>query len=151
MTLLPDPTLINLYGKQALLMHGDTLCIEDVKYQAFRKKARNRLNQWLFLTLPIKLRKKIVNGIREKRKKYTSQTEPIIMDVTSQAVEQAFQSTGVNLIIHGHTHRPAIHRWHEKIRVVLPMWHTQGGYLEYQDSQQFFLNYFYNNGYNRLT
>jgi UDP-2,3-diacylglucosamine hydrolase len=133
MKILHDPTLIDLYGTPTLLLHGDTLCTEDVAYQNFRRKVRNPVAQWFFLALPFRKRLAIALNMRagsEEAKKGKGMT---IMDVTPGAVEDAFRRHGYPRMIHGHTHRPARHE-HEVDarrceRWVLADWFEHGSYL----------------------
>jgi len=129
-TIIEDPTIIKPYGLDILLMHGDTLCIDDENYQKFRKKARNRFYQKVFLMLPLFLRRKIAASMRNASKKYTTSTDTAIMDVNTDEVLKVSQKYACKLIIHGHTHRPAIHKGNDIIRVVLSDWHGQGQYAE---------------------
>jgi len=132
--LLKDPTVVDIDGTPTLLMHGDTLCIDDVDYQAWRKKARNRLFQALFLVKSREKRRAMVVKMREKSKAVIAGKPAEIMDVNDGAVRNAFHKHGVSRLIHGHTHRPGKHelevdgrrceRW------VLPDWYGAGGYLE---------------------
>ena len=133
-TLLADPSVVDLDGTPTLLMHGDTLCTDDVDYQAWRRKARNRLLQFVFLALPLGRRRKISVKGREKSKDVVAGKSAEIMDVNAGAVREALRRHGVSRLIHGHTHRPGRHelevggrrceRW------VLPDWYGPGGYLE---------------------
>ena len=120
--LLPDYQVIDLYGKKILLCHGDTLCIDDVAYQQFRKKVHQKWRQRLFLCLPLKVRVKIAEKIRAKSNQDKQGKSAEIMDVNQAFTTQKIQEYGVDLLIHGHTHREAIHQ--EKIftRIVLGDW-----------------------------
>ncbi|HET9033451.1 MAG TPA: UDP-2,3-diacylglucosamine diphosphatase [Dokdonella sp.] len=110
MTLLPDPSVIDLYGTPTLLMHGDTLCTDDVEYQAFRKLSRSPEWQRAFLSKSVEERQAFANQARQESKKHTGDTaNEGIMDVNQGAVEQAMRSAKVDRLIHGHTHRPATH------------------------------------------
>lgn len=132
--LLPDPCLIDLYGKPTLLMHGDLLCIDDQKYQAFRRKAHNPILQKLFSWLPLKWRRHLANKARQKSQAYTQKTNLQIQDVNQTEVERIMGKFDANLLIHGHTHRPAIHEFTlnniPAQRIVLNAWHGHGGGLE---------------------
>ncbi len=132
--LIADPTRIDLYGTPALLMHGDTLCTDDREYQAFRAQVRNPAWQRTMLALPIAKRIATALEMREKSEGAKGAKAMEIMDVSPQAVERAFADSGCELMIHGHTHRPArhVHRVGERDRVrwVLPDWYERGGYLE---------------------
>lgn len=134
LTILPDPTLIELYGKQVLLMHGDTLCTDDIAYQKFRTQTRTQ--EWKNATLaqPYKARQELARSIRTQSDTEKNQKAEEIMDVTEATVEEAFRQHHYPLMIHGHTHRPATHRLlidgRECERWVLADWHGRGEYLE---------------------
>lgn len=135
---LPDPTLIELYGKKILLTHGDALCISDHKHQNFRKYAQNpKYNRW-FLCLPLFIRRIIARLIRNTSKKHIAKVSYTVMDVTQAAVEQHMREKDVTQLIHGHTHRPAIHSFildnKPACRIVLSDWHHHGGALVYKES-----------------
>jgi UDP-2,3-diacylglucosamine hydrolase len=106
---IADPTLLDLHGTPTLLMHGDTLCTDDIAYQAFRAQVRNPRVQEQFLGLPVALRRQQVGATRDasEREKQAKATE--IMDVSENAVAEALRSHGYPRLIHGHTHRPAVH------------------------------------------
>jgi UDP-2,3-diacylglucosamine hydrolase len=132
--LLADPTVTEIEGEKTLLMHGDTLCTDDLEYQAFRRKARDPAFQAAFLAKSLPERRVAVAKMREKSKEVVGGKPADIMDVNDGAVRQALQSHGARRLIHGHTHRPGRHaveaggvhceRW------VLPDWYGPGGYLQ---------------------
>ncbi|OOF44078.1 UDP-2,3-diacylglucosamine diphosphatase [Rodentibacter trehalosifermentans] len=124
MTLLPDYHMINLYGVPTLLCHGDTLCIDDVKYQQFRQKVHQKWRQWLFLHFPLKVRLKIAEKIRAKSRKDKAHKADEMMDVNLPFTLTKMQQCNVPLLIHGHTHREAIHHYEDKQRIVLGDWRT---------------------------
>jgi UDP-2,3-diacylglucosamine hydrolase len=132
--LIDDPTTIDLYGAPALLMHGDTLCTGDARYQAFRQQVRDPAWQKATLALPIEERLVLANRMRMESEGTKQATSLDIMDVAPEAVERAFADSGCDLMIHGHTHRPARHvhavGGRERVRWVLPDWYQRGGYLE---------------------
>lgn len=125
-TLIPDPTVITLYGQTILLMHGDQLCTDDKNHQRFRRFSRNRFVQTLFLSLPLSYRKKCADQLRKKSMQYNQRKSAEIMDVNQGAVTAALKKYGTKKLIHGHTHRPLI----TENRVVLDAWHTHGNYLK---------------------
>ncbi|MGH7908645.1 MAG: UDP-2,3-diacylglucosamine diphosphatase [Thermodesulfobacteriota bacterium] len=131
--LLGDPTLLDLHGTRTLLMHGDTLCTDDVAYQRFRSFARSPLFQRLFLCLPLALRRSLMGRMREGSEKHKQGTSAEIMDVAQTAIERALREHGYPRLIHGHTHRPARHlhtlAGHRCERWVLNDWYQRGGYL----------------------
>jgi UDP-2,3-diacylglucosamine hydrolase len=133
-TLLPDPILVNLYGKRILLSHGDALCTDDIAYQNFRLQVRNTEWQADFLSQPLSSRKQQIETIRLRSEHEKSQKTMAIMDVNQQAVEALLsQYDYPALIIHGHTHRPNEHHiqldGHYITRWVLGDWYEQGSYL----------------------
>ncbi len=128
--LLPEEYVVNISGKPVLLLHGDTLCTEDTAYLRFRKRARNWFMQQLFLLKPLSKRRAIAQKYREASAVHTSTTPLDIMDVTPAAVEAVMQKHHVYQLIHGHTHRPGIHRfslnYQPAERIVLGPWHEHG-------------------------
>ncbi|MCX7961128.1 MAG: UDP-2,3-diacylglucosamine diphosphatase [Burkholderiales bacterium] len=131
--LLEDPARAALGGEAALLLHGDTLCTDDLDYQAWRRTARSADWQRQFLARPLAERRRILLGLREQSKAAVRAKPPQIMDVNEAAVRAAFRTHGVARMVHGHTHRPARHA-HEVDgrrceRWVLPDWYERGGYL----------------------
>nr|VFK38030.1 MAG: UDP-2,3-diacylglucosamine hydrolase [Candidatus Kentron sp. TC]VFK54642.1 MAG: UDP-2,3-diacylglucosamine hydrolase [Candidatus Kentron sp. TC] len=125
--LLPDPSVIDLYGKRVLITHGDILCTDDTNYQRYRKKTRNHLYQRIFLSLPMKQRIMRAASIRNVSKEAVRNKPPRIMDVNKNAVERMMLTYGVRYMVHGHTHRSATHEVSLKgktaIRIVLSDWH----------------------------
>ena len=109
--LINDPTIIELYGKKTLLMHGDTLCTKDIGYQFYRRLVNNTFAIKLFLAIPFFLRVKIWNGIRDIIRKIARNKSPYMTDVHQPAVEDIMRYYGVFELIHGHTHRQAIHEF----------------------------------------
>ena len=133
-SLLEDPTVLAVAGAPTLLMHGDTLCTDDIDYQAWRRTARAPDWQRRFLAQPLAERRKQILQMREKSREVVATKPAEIMDVNAGAVRDAFRKHGVRRLIHGHTHRSAYHpvevngarceRW------VLPDWYgDSGGYL----------------------
>lgn len=132
--LITDPSLLDLYGTPTLLMHGDTLCTEDVEYQKFRAYAHDPTNQAEFLSQPLAARRKQMREMRARSEQSKQTKTSDIMDVSRAAVEAALRANACARLIHGHTHRPARHvhvvderrceRW------VLNDWYQRGGYLK---------------------
>jgi len=131
--LLPDQVLLELHGTRTLVMHGDTLCVDDIAYQEFRAHAHNPDTQAKFLALPLaERRKQILKWRTESETSKQAKTDEI-MDGSVAAVESTLREHGYPRLIHGHTHRPARHdhmvdgrtceRW------VLNDWYERGGYL----------------------
>lgn len=133
LTLLSDPTLIDLYGTSTLLMHGDTLCTDDLPYLAFRNTVREAQWQANFLAQPLAVRHNMIQGMRARSESEKSEKPAEIMDVNEQAVVETFKRFAVTRLIHGHTHRPALHTYEMEgkrlERWVLTDWYGEGGYL----------------------
>jgi UDP-2,3-diacylglucosamine hydrolase len=131
--LLPDPTIIDLYGERALLTHGDLLCTGDLAYQRLRGIVRSPGWQRRFLRLPLSVRRQLAAQARAGSQRHIRRAQPQIMDVDAAAVLAAMRAAGVRTLIHGHTHRPAIHRLDldgcPARRIVLGAWYEQGSYL----------------------
>ncbi len=125
---LPEEHIIDLYGQKALLMHGDTLCTDDNDYQAFRCKVRNPEWQTGFLALSIADRQHMANEARTVSKQLNREKPADILDVNQQATIRTMEKHHSCLLIHGHTHRPAVHQMsiHGKPgrRFVLGAWHA---------------------------
>jgi UDP-2,3-diacylglucosamine hydrolase len=132
-TLLEDPTVIASEAGPILLMHGDTLCTDDVAYQQFRLQARDPAWQARVLAQPYPERIKLARSLREQSDTAKSNKPEYIMDVSPAAVEAALRQHQVNILIHGHTHRPATHQLNVEgkacFRHVLQDWHDVGGYI----------------------
>ncbi len=136
MTLLQDEHVVNLYDEQVLLMHGDSLCTDDIPYQQFRMLVRNPAWQQDFLSRTPQERLQIALQARDASAEHKGAVEMDIMDVNPAEVIAAFDRHGVLRMIHGHTHRPATH--HLEVngqaaeRIVLGDWYTQGTVLRVQ-------------------
>jgi UDP-2,3-diacylglucosamine hydrolase len=109
MQLLPESTVIDLYGHPTLLLHGDTLCTEDRAYLAFRAQVRNPQWQQMVLSKSLPERRALAASLREQSKMAGSNKAEDIMDVTPAEVVRVMEANGVDRLIHGHTHRPARH------------------------------------------
>ena len=134
MKLLNDPVLIDMYGTPTLLMHGDSLCSDDVEYQKFRAMVRNPAWQQAFLAKPLEERVRMAKEVRGKSEQAKQVKDMTIMDVTPATVEAAFRGHQYARLIHGHTHRPARHEHmvdgHGCERWVLADWYDHGSYLQ---------------------
>lgn len=132
--LLADPAVLDLYGVPTLLMHGDLLCTDDSGYLAFRRQVRNREWQQAFLARPVTQRRQLAMQMRDASRTETQQKAESIMDVNPGAVNRAMTAHRVRRLIHGHTHRPAVHdltiRDQPAQRWVLGDWYDRGNYLE---------------------
>lgn len=136
-TVLNDPTVITLDGVKLLLMHGDSLCTDDKSYQRYRRWTQNRFLQWCFLSLPASRRQAISDKIKQKSREQKQHKSAMIMDVNQQAVETSMRQFKVHYLLHGHTHRPAIHQLANgsKHRIVLGDWDQNVSYLKYSDGK----------------
>jgi len=134
LTILSDPTLIELYGRRTLLMHGDTLCADDIDYQRFRTQVRAENWQKVFLAKPLEVRRAEVEAMRAGSET-AKQAKPIgIKDVAEDEVRALLRRYDGPALIHGHTHRRARHdldmNGYHTQRWVLPDWYETGGYLK---------------------
>jgi UDP-2,3-diacylglucosamine hydrolase len=133
-TLVPDGTVIEIEGQHVLLMHGDVLCTDDVSYQRLRRIIRNPAVQWILRHMSLERRQLLAQKLRAGSRMHVNSTAAEIMDVNARAVADAFRRHHVRTLIHGHTHRPAVHSLdvdgRSVRRVVLGAWHLQGSVLE---------------------
>lgn len=134
MTLLAEVAVIDLYGRRTLLLHGDTLCTDDHDYLALRAQLRHPAWQQALLARPLDERRQLAASLREQSKAAGSMKSEAIMDVTPQEVERIMAEHGVDLLIHGHTHRPARHplsvAGQPAERIVLGDWGPELWWLE---------------------
>lgn len=132
-TLIKDPTVIELSGERILLMHGDSLCTLDRGHQFFRMISQNYFIKTLFLMIPLKLRKYIARLLRSKSTLRTQQLDSYTMDVTTESVLSMMKKNKVRKLIHGHTHQPATHQLQVDDqpgqRIVLASWHDGASWL----------------------
>ena len=141
LTLLPTYQVIDLYGTPTLLCHGDTLCVDDVKYQHYRKKVHQKWRQWLFLHLPLQVRLNIAEKIRAKSRQDKQVKSTEIMDVNAAFVQQMFAKFHVTQMIHGHTHRQKHHEIPPHFhRIVLGDWGETSSLLEVTPHSIEFIN-----------
>jgi UDP-2,3-diacylglucosamine hydrolase len=133
-TLLDDPALIDLYGTPTLLMHGDLLCTDDTEYMSFRRMVRDPQWQAELLSKSLHERQMIASGMRNQSREQTGGKPESIMDVNDDAVREMMSTYNVQRLIHGHTHRPAVHDLlladKPAQRIVLGDWYEQGSLLE---------------------
>lgn len=125
--LLADPCLVTLGAQRILITHGDALCTDDVDYQRFRTQVRDPHWQSQFLAQPLAQRHAIIADLRARSEDRKARAPQAIMDVNAQAVDALFASHGVDQIVHGHTHRPGMHRTPRGTRWVLPDWEFDDG------------------------
>ena len=133
LTLLDDGTVHDLHGRPTLLMHGDVLCTDDIAYQTVRKQVRTPEWKANIMAMPLAARRAFAAKAREDSRAHTGSTMETIMDVNADAVAQAMRTAGVDRLIHGHTHRPAVHRLEldgePAERIVLGDWYEHGSVL----------------------
>ncbi|MFY2764119.1 UDP-2,3-diacylglucosamine diphosphatase [Arenimonas sp. MALMAid1274] len=134
--LLPDPCVVSLAGHPTLLMHGDLLCTDDTAYQAFRRQVRDPAWQSTFLSQPLAARQAFAAQARAASQQHQAGVSEAITDVNPDAVQALMHTYGVDRLIHGHTHRPAVHRLQlddrPATRIVLGDWYEQGSVLRVQ-------------------
>lgn len=133
-TLLQDGYRLRLGQYEALVMHGDSLCTDDISYQRYRRVVRNRFLQWCFLHLPASFRQRISDKIIATSKQKKQHKAAMIMDVNQAEVTRVIEDSDIELLIHGHTHRPAIHsvvqdKGKQTHRIVLGDWGDEASYL----------------------
>jgi len=137
-TLLSDPTPIELYGDKVLLSHGDALCIDDKQYQQVRLMTRNPDWQAMMRAKPLQERIAFAESARQQSKEYYDSVGEDIMDVNQDAVVGTFRTRGVDILLHGHTHRPAVHdvelEDRTARRIVLGDWYEQGSVVRWDDN-----------------
>ncbi len=121
-TLLPDPYILTHAGQRLVLTHGDQLCTDDSAYQQFRLQVRQPAWQAAFLARSLAERKAIIAGMRMQSQQHQQQVSALIMDVNTEAVASLFASSGADVLIHGHTHRPDVHSSEQRRRYVLSDW-----------------------------
>lgn len=130
---IPDPTVVDIQGIRTLLTHGDTLCTDDSAYQAFRVLVRNPAWQADFLAHTLMQRQDIAATLREMSRQQIGSKPAQVMDVNEHAVRSMLREYDVDTLIHGHTHRPAVHETRingkPAKRFVLGAWYTEGSVL----------------------
>jgi UDP-2,3-diacylglucosamine hydrolase len=139
-TLIDDGTVVDVFGRKVLLMHGDTLCTDDHSYQRLRRIVRNPLVQLILRSMSLNQRERLAARMRAGSKAHIEAADhasPYIMDVNGAAVVAAFRTHEVDCMIHGHTHRPAIHELkidgRTMTRIVLGDWYEQGSVLRWNE------------------
>jgi UDP-2,3-diacylglucosamine hydrolase len=144
-TLLKDPSVVNFNGEPVLLMHGDSLCTRDEAYMRMRRYLRHPLTLWVLRHLPLSTRHKLARKLRSESRAQTRMKANDIVDVTPDEVVRVMAESGVQTLIHGHTHRPAVHDvlldGATAQRIVLGDWDREGWLLQI-DEQGFHLESF---------
>ena len=136
LTLLPDPFFLNFFDQKIALSHGDNFCTEDLEYIKFKKEVRSEKWQQEFLQKPLDDRLNIASNMRDASQKNNSNKDISIMDVTPNAIQEFFAEHRIDLLIHGHTHRPNTHQINSGTRIVLGDWHKTGWCLMLDEQQQ---------------
>jgi UDP-2,3-diacylglucosamine hydrolase len=133
--LLHDPLIVTLYGEPVLVMHGDALCTDDRAYQRLRATVRDADWQRRFLALPVESRRALAGAARAGSQAHTAAMEHAITDVNCDSVAMALRAAGTATLLHGHTHRPAVHALEvdgrPRTRIVLGDWYNQGSVLRW--------------------
>ncbi len=136
--LLPDPVILTLYGERVLVMHGDALCTDDAAYQRLRATVRDADWQRRFLALPRAARRALAGAVRAGSQAHTAALHTAITDVNADSGALALRHADTPTLLHGHTHRPAIHALtvdgRARTRIVLGDWYTQGSVLTWDTS-----------------
>lgn len=135
--LLPDPVVLTLGDRRVLVTHGDALCTGDAAYQRLRSLVRDPDVQRAFLALPLERRRALAAEARAGSRAHLAQADEYITDVSQEAVEHVMREAGVTTLLHGHTHRPGIHRFtldgRHCTRIVLGDWHEHGSVLRWDE------------------
>ena len=133
--ILKDPYPVTMYGQKTLLSHGDAMCTDDVQYQRVRLMTRNPDWQASMLAKPLKERLRIAAEARRQSLEQTINMSLDIMDVNQNEVERVIKEYGVDVLLHGHTHRPDVHTIdlgnRKAKRIVLGDWYTQGSVVRW--------------------
>lgn len=136
--LLDDPAILPVGGERVLLSHGDGLCVDDRAYQKLRALVRDPSLREGFARLPIEARRRLASEAREGSREHLANASSYITDVNQPAVESVMRDAGVPLMIHGHTHRPGVHRFLsdgvDRTRVVLGAWHDEAHVVRWDDA-----------------
>lgn len=137
-TLLADPSVVELNGERALLMHGDSLCTRDEGYMRLRRLLRNPFSLFVLRNLPLSTRRKLARKLRNESRTQTRMKASDIIDVTPELIPRVLAEHRVRTLIHGHTHRPAMHdlvvNGQPAQRIVLGDWDRQGWALQVDES-----------------
>jgi UDP-2,3-diacylglucosamine hydrolase len=138
MALLDEPCILQLDQSRVVLIHGDSLCSDDHDYQAFRAMVRNPEWKAGFLARPLQERRQIAAQLRNDSVSAMHQKSNAIMDVNADTVASCFGENNADVIIHGHTHRPALHHYDASLqRIVLGDWNPEPSYLSWSQASGF--------------
>lgn len=135
--LIDDPVILDVDGERVMLSHGDGLCVDDRAYQKLRALVRDPSLREGFARLPIEARRRLASEAREGSREHLANASAYITDVNQPAVDAVMRDAEVPLMIHGHTHRPGVHRFEsdgvERTRVVLGAWHDEAHVVRWDD------------------
>ena len=144
--IIDEPFIESINEQTVLLMHGDSLCTDDTEYQQFRATVRDKAWQQQILARPLLEREQIARSMRQQSEYANSEKDFDIMDVNQNTVIDTMQKNDASLLIHGHTHRPAIHEFKVNSkpvkRIVLSDWHNKGSYIRISENTEPELIYF---------
>ena len=136
--ILDDPETVELYGQDVLLSHGDALCIDDVQYQKVRMMTRDPDWQAMMRAKPLEERLAYAEQARQASRAYSASVGEDIMDVNQDAVVGTFRNRDIDSLLHGHTHRPAVHMvdvdGRQVTRIVLGDWYEQGSVVRWDEN-----------------
>ena len=136
--LLDDPAILTVAGERIVISHGDGFCVDDRAYQRLRALVRDPALRAGFARLPIEARRRLAAEARAGSREHLANAAGYITDVNPIAVESVFRGAGVDLMIHGHTHRPAVHRnpldGSKRTRIVLGAWHDDANVVRWDDA-----------------
>lgn len=136
--LIDDPVILDVDGERVMLSHGDGLCVDDRAYQKLRALVRDPSLREGFARLPIEARRRLASEAREGSREHLANASAYITDVNQPAVDAVMRDAEVPLMIHGHTHRPGVHRFEsdgvERTRVVLGAWHDEAHVVRWDDA-----------------
>jgi len=137
-TLLDDPAIVEHPGGRVLITHGDGLCVDDRAYQRLRALVRDPGVRASFARLPIEARRRLASEARAGSREHLASAARYITDVNAAAVESVFRDAGVDLMVHGHTHRPGVHRLEvdgaPRTRVVMGAWHDDADVVRWDEA-----------------
>ena len=137
-TVIEDPSIIEIYGNSVLLSHGDAYCTDDVEYQGMREMSRNPEWQAMMLGKSLEERLLFAAQARATSKASSSSIKEDITDVNTDAIDEALRAAGVYIMVHGHTHRPAVHDFvvdgQPARRIVLGDWYDQGSVIRWDEN-----------------
>lgn len=124
LTLHDEPSVLDIGPTKIVVMHGDLLCTDDHDYLRYRRIVHMRWLQWLFLRTSRTFRAGIANRIRQKSQFRQQSTTTMMSDANPEAADRVLKKHRAQLLIHGHTHRPARHQQQHGLRYVLPDWRS---------------------------